>query len=122
VDLPYDSRGAQPQRAEPVVVSGTIAGDGTLTLTLPPVPEGRRWKVNYITVTTGGTQEPTVDVYVDSADLRNLLDGTDTGLSAVAVYNPPRIITQGEQLVLRWVGAQAGAQAGARIEYDIEPA
>lgn len=122
MQVPYDTRSRAPHRAEPLTLSGTVAGDGTLTLTAPQVPDGWRWLLNYLTVTTSGTAEPTVDVYVSTSDLRNLLDGTAEGLSAVAPYVPPRVITTGEQLVFVWQGATAGATGSVRIEYDVEPA
>jgi hypothetical protein len=122
MQLPVDTRGDDGYSAAPISKRGSANGAGALTLTVGPVPEGWRWLINYVTVTTGGNTAPTVDLFIDSTDLPNLFDGTDDGRSAIAPYVPPRQLEQGQTLLAVWAGADAGAQCSMRVEYDVERA
>lgn len=116
---PRDPRGIDtPLDAQPLTLRGSIPAGGTLTLTTRPVPVGQTWAVNYLTVTASG---PNVAFswYVDDPSLpANLIDGTTDASSAVAPYNPPRRVTQGQPIVGVFEGP-AGTDCTMRVEYDI---
>lgn len=118
--LPEDDRAADGYAAAPISLRGTADGVGQCVLTAPQVPQAQRWLVNYVTVTTTGNAAPTVNVFVDTAEPANLFDGTADGRAAIAPYVPPRVLEQGQTLLIVWVGATPGAACSARLEYDVE--
>jgi hypothetical protein len=122
MQLPYDARAVEGDAvpAQPISLRGKADGAGSCTLTSSPVPEGRRWLVYYVTVTTSGSSTPNFDLFVDSAQLPNLLDGTADGSGAVADYQRPRVLTQGQVLVGVWTGATSGDVCSLRVEYDVQ--
>jgi hypothetical protein len=119
--IPPETNAGDTQQAVPVTARTNANGAGAATLTVGPVPLGNQWLINYVTVTVAGATTAAFSLYVNEALPANILDGTSDAISAVAPYNPPRVLDQGQQLVGVFAGAPAGANCSMRVEYDVRP-
>lgn len=99
----------------PYSARGTVAADGTLSLTLGPTRGGERWKVLNMTVQNTSsaplvtTQNLTAKVYRSAVVPSALIDGTLTGTFDTSPLNPVVELGSGENLVCKWENAQVGS-------------
>lgn len=93
-------------------VRGEIGADGTLDLTLGPVPVGRRWSVDLLALRLS-TGEGTADVYFGNPSAGDILDGTyDAARDSTGRVGD---LDQNEFLTVRFAGATVAAIASVNL-------
>lgn len=97
-------------------VQATADAGGNATATFPAVALGRQWLVERLVVSTSTGSASKARCYVDSADPKNLIDGTNAGdFDVNDAHHPMRIAAQAA-LVVVWTGATVGAVCTARAQ------
>lgn len=111
----------EPTYREPITVAATATAAGVATATLPPVPFGFRWLIDYLVITSDSAVTSACSVYDSTISNAQLLDGTaNLGNSGVAAYLPARALGSSRQLIVQWTGAP-GAKCTVRLEYRQQP-
>lgn len=93
-----------------------VAPDGSATVTLPVVPDGRIQVVERIVIGSDSTTRPEVRVHLGTPDPVDVVDGTDRGRFDVAEYPMGLVVPAALSLLLVWSGADAGSRVWARVQ------
>ena len=96
--------------------SSTPAADGTCQLDFGQVEPDELWLVQRVVVSNTSSTPTICYLYETEVSDGRVLDGTRVGNFNVADNNSPIQVQGGETLVVRWLGASAGAVGTARVQ------
>lgn len=96
----------------------TPAADATgiIQATFAPVGAGRLWLVERIVVSCTSSSVTAAAFYVDQVAPDALVEGTSAGNFDIADENSPLVVDALSSLIVRWIGASAGATGTCRVQ------
>ncbi len=97
-------------------VSGNIAANGTLTLTLS-VPPGPSREIKQIGITGNSALEPTCSTYVGTSSAGVFISNSFTG-NGDTDDQPNITLRSGDALAAVWAGGTSGARMKLTVIYD----
>ena len=103
-----------------VAKTALVDAAGLATVTFDSVPDGHRWQVDRIVVSTTSGTLTSFWLYLDTVDPRNLVDGTNAGDFDVNDADAPIEVPAGSVLLGQWRAGVPGASATCRVHYALE--
>lgn len=84
-----------------------------------PVPAGKIWAVERLTIYSDSTTVPIFRWYLGDPKLYNIMEATDNGDFDAAEYPTAVPVGQGLSVVGVWTGAQEGDRCWLRLQYKV---
>lgn len=99
--------------------SAPASAAGRAEVTFTQVPDGELWMIERIVVITTSAAATTAEIYNTSERDDRLREFTPNGNADVADMASPMQLRSGEQLLVVWSGATAGAIATCNLQYTV---
>ncbi len=86
---------------------------------LGPVPQDELWRIDRMVVSSDGSTDTTVGIYLDTVDPVRAIDGTEVGNFDVADLAAAIQLHGGTAMVCGWSGASLGAVGTLHVQWQI---
>lgn len=98
--------------------SGPAAG-GIAHIELPQLASNERWQLTHMVCSCSSTSATSLRLYLGSATVPNLRDGTDSGNFNVADWPAGLMVPPSSALIAQWSGASDGATGTLTLQASI---
>jgi hypothetical protein len=102
-----------------LVATSKAAAGGIADAVLTQVPQDELWLLDRVVVVCTSSSTTSAFLYLNTADDRNVLDGTQVGNFDVADQSSPIQLPGGSTLLCRWAGASNGAVGTIRAQVTV---